>query len=60
MDILLKIELDLAETRREEPFPIQEQEFGPVTCRTERLAAVVLAERLAEADSGFAASLFIP
>jgi hypothetical protein len=60
MDTLFEIELDLYKAQREGTFPMQEQGIGPVTCRTERPAAVIFAECLAENGSGFAASVFIP
>lgn len=47
-------------SEREETFPMQEQVVGPVRAGTEKPAAVVLAERLAEAPPGAAAPVFIP
>jgi len=60
MDTIFKIELVFAETHRMEMFPMQEQVIGPVTCRTEKPAAVIFAETLAETGSGITAPVFIP
>ena len=60
MDTIFKIDLVLAETRREESFPMQEQVTGPVTCRSDKPAAIIFTERLAETGSGIAAPVFIP
>jgi hypothetical protein len=56
------LDVVLAETprQREETFPMQEQDQGPVTCRTEQPAAVIFAERAAEAGSALSAPLFVP
>jgi hypothetical protein len=60
MDILFKSEMDLAEASQVEPFPMQEQDFGAISCLTEKPAAIIFAERLTETGSGFAALGFIP
>ncbi|GEM_PF-6293778 len=55
-------EIALTETlpRREEIFPMQEQTQGPARRGTQKPAAVILAECLAEAGAGMAAPVFIP
>lgn len=60
METLFKIELVVDKTGREETFPMQEQDQGPVTCRDEKPVAGILAERAAEAGFGIATPLFVP
>ena len=52
----------LADRKRErrEPFQLQEQYSGAIPLRTERPAAELLAERLAEFDPDSACPVFIP
>jgi hypothetical protein len=68
MDIHFKVGLIMSKTGRDEMFPMQEQDQGvvlslskdPVTCRTERPAAVIFAELLADARPEIPAPVFVP
>jgi hypothetical protein len=50
----------LVKPERLEPFPLQEQFTGPVPLRSERPAAEILVERLAESGPNSAPPVFIP
>jgi hypothetical protein len=49
-----------ATPERVDSLHLPEQTTGPVTLRTERTAAEILGERLAQADPSAAAPVFVP